>query len=371
MNKVSNIIKENFDLKNELDSIIARLKENDTKHQGFKIIQFSILFSNTLQEINDKSLFYIEEIFDVDKAILFVREKTYDFIDDNTNHFKRIVKINKESLTYTFLQPEIKVCNQHSTVHDYFKMMPEGEDCSYLLCPVLYNDEIVAVIGIYSKDKNKFSEDHDFDFLKDLPIIMSIGLKKLNDTYLLNLKNYTHPITGLNNETYLEELNNKFYKNFKSKNDIYTITYIKIPGITDLNKLMGRKKVNKFIQDISKVLKGMGKKLKFEVGSISFSQFYCVIKGHSGNALMVIELIRLKIQKICEKHLGINKPRFGVLDVNYNSILDHETKDDMKINSEYILNDLYYLIDKVKADDRDIYALVKNVFRDDIITIDK
>ena len=54
MSNISNLLKENYDLKNELESMVMRVKENEAKHNGFKVIQFSMLLSDNLDEISNK-----------------------------------------------------------------------------------------------------------------------------------------------------------------------------------------------------------------------------------------------------------------------------------------------------------------------------
>ena len=53
MSNVSTLLKENYDLKNELESMVMRVKENEAKHNGFKVVQFSMLLSDNLDEISE------------------------------------------------------------------------------------------------------------------------------------------------------------------------------------------------------------------------------------------------------------------------------------------------------------------------------
>ena len=62
MSNISNLLKENYDLKNELESMVMRVKENEAKHNGFKVVQFSMLLSDNLEEIDSKPMHYIMQI---------------------------------------------------------------------------------------------------------------------------------------------------------------------------------------------------------------------------------------------------------------------------------------------------------------------
>lgn len=289
MNKVNYIIKENYDLKNKLDSIIVRLKENDVKYQGFKTIQFSLLLSNSLEEISDKSLYYIEEIFNIDKAILFIREDSYDILNNIDKEIKRIKIVDKKSISYTFLQPDIKVCNQNSTVHSSFQMMQEQEECSYILCPVLVGKEIVAAIGLYSKNKNKFSEDHEFDFIKDLVVVVSIGLKKINDLYLFNLNSKKDELTGLYNKYYLEKINEEFFNDYKNNKEVYSIFLLTVSNINKIYNQIGKRKTDDFFKNLGSKLEKILKYNNGTVGRYSENEFYVIAKENEYNGLEAIK----------------------------------------------------------------------------------
>ena len=88
MSKVNSLIKENQELKKELTEMLEILKENEAKQKGFKIVEYAFLLSNSLKELNNKPLKYLEEIFDIDKSHLFINKDILDF--DTEEEFDRI-----------------------------------------------------------------------------------------------------------------------------------------------------------------------------------------------------------------------------------------------------------------------------------------
>jgi len=72
MSKVNEILKENQLLKRELDGILELITENEIKAQGLRVIEYAFLLSESLEDIDKKPLTYLEEIFEIDKAALFI-----------------------------------------------------------------------------------------------------------------------------------------------------------------------------------------------------------------------------------------------------------------------------------------------------------
>ncbi|MDE7169546.1 MAG: GGDEF domain-containing protein, partial [Mucispirillum sp.] len=104
MSKLNTLLKENYDLKNELESMVLRVKENEVKHQGFKTVQYSMLLSDNLNEISDKPMRYIEEIFDIDKTALFIRRGAFAVAEQSQSLGSRVLTAADDAFKYTFLE---------------------------------------------------------------------------------------------------------------------------------------------------------------------------------------------------------------------------------------------------------------------------
>ena len=66
--------------------------------------------------------------------------------------------------------------------------------------PVTDNGRIVAALGFYSSDKNRFSSDNNYDFVEEFALIASIALKKLDNAFLLEMQANTDYLTSLPNK---------------------------------------------------------------------------------------------------------------------------------------------------------------------------
>ncbi len=200
MSNISNLLKENYDLKNELESMVMRIKENEAKHHGFKVIQFSMLLSDNLDEIDSKPIKYIEEIFEIERAVLFIRRDSLAVAQNYHGKGPRIRIINNDAFEYTFLDGEIRSGMDKSVIHKDFQYMPIDTEYSYVLVPITDNGRIVAALGFFSRDKNRFTNEYNFDFIEEFALIASIALKKLDNAFLLEMQANTDYLTGLPNK---------------------------------------------------------------------------------------------------------------------------------------------------------------------------
>lgn len=132
MSNISNLLKENYDLKNELESMVMRVKENEAKHNGFKVVQFSMLLSDNLEEIDNKPMHYIEEIFDIERAVLFIKKDSMAVVQNYANKGIRVQVVDSDAFAYTFLGTDTRSGTDKSVIHKDFQLMPS--DVNYSMC---------------------------------------------------------------------------------------------------------------------------------------------------------------------------------------------------------------------------------------------
>lgn len=239
MSKVNTMLKENYDLKNELESMVLRIKENEAKHHGFKIVQFSMLLSDSLEEIDNKPLKYIEDIFDIDKAVLFIRHGSFSFARDYKRLGSRIIMIDNEAIEYTFLDMDIRSGSDKASIHKEFHLMPEDKDYSYVLIPITDDEGAAGALGFYSRDKKRFSSAQNFDFVQEFALIASISLKRLENSYLLEKQANTDYLTGLPNKFVLDTTGQTYFDAFKTKNMPFAFFMIDLNNFKYINDHYG------------------------------------------------------------------------------------------------------------------------------------
>ena len=239
MSNISNLLKENYDLKNELESMVMRVKENEAKHNGFKVIQFSMLLSDNLDEISNKPIKYIEEIFDIERAVLFIRKDALAVAQNFESKGSRVQIVNNEAFSYTFLDDDVRSGTDKSVIHKDFQLMPHDSDYSYVLVPITDNGRIVAALGFYSSDKNRFTNEYNFDFVEEFALIASIALKKLDNAFLLEMQANTDYLTGLPNKFIFDLTGNNSFREYKENGRSFTFFMFDLNNYKYINDELG------------------------------------------------------------------------------------------------------------------------------------
>ena len=227
MSNISNLLKENYDLKNELESMVMRVKENEAKHNGFKVVQFSMLLSDNLEEIDNKPMHYIEEIFDIERAVLFIK---------------------KDSMA---LGTDTRSGTDKSVIHKDFQLMPTDVNYSYVLAPITDNGRIVAALGFYSSDKSRFSSDYNFDFVEEFALIASIALKKLDNAFLLEMQANTDYLTGLPNKFIFDLTGKSSFEEYKKNGRNFTFIMFDLNNYKYINDKFGHLAGDEILKMIS------------------------------------------------------------------------------------------------------------------------
>lgn len=239
MSKLNNILKENYELKKELDEIISTVKENEAKHQGFKLVQYSCLLSNNLYELSENTLKYLEDIFNLDRVALFIKEGSYIATSGQKEIGSRIFIESSDAFDFTFLEKRTYSGDNTLILHKNFTFKEFGDKYSYVLSPVTDNGKITAAICIYSQDNERFNKNQDFDFIKEFSLIMSISLKKLNNSFLLEMQAQTDYLTGLPNKSMLEVSSDVWLSNFQRDSKPFAFYILDLDNFKEVNDLKG------------------------------------------------------------------------------------------------------------------------------------
>ena len=177
MSKLNTILKENADLKHKLKDVFGMIHENDVKSEGYKIIEYSFLSANYLAEIEEKALRYVEIIFAIDRVVLFLNKDILSFSKDQVSDNSRIVLTEGKTFSYFFLEKRIYTDTYLVNLISEFSLF---SDCaSYMIIPVIEDGIIIGSLNFYSLSKTKFDNNSGTDFLKELALKISIGLRKI------------------------------------------------------------------------------------------------------------------------------------------------------------------------------------------------
>ncbi len=304
MSNLNNILKENYELKAELEELVRTVKENEAKHQGFKTVQYSCLLSESLVEFSAKPLKYLEDIFNLDKALLFIREGCYAVASGCVKAGERVFVKSGEAFDYTFLEKRLYFGSNSLMLHQSFRFPDAGDDYSFVLAPVTDRGGITAAIGLYSSDKERFGKDRNFDFITELALMMSIALRKLNDSYMLEMQAQTDYLTGLPNKSMMEISAERWLERYRDYKKPFAFVLLDLDNFKQINDASGHLIGDDVLRRAARAVRnaiGGGDLL----GRFGGDEFYMFVETDDMERLAVMENNILKAIGSISDNMGI------------------------------------------------------------------
>mgnify|MGYP003623432448 CR=1 FL=1 len=213
VDKVNNILRENHLLKSELERLIELIKENETKQKGFRLIEDAFLLAESVEDMDSKALRYIEEIFSLDKAVLFVDAELFNTELIMGEKYDRIIPADEKTLRYAYVEKRpyfgTYIDGLISEFHVYDNIG------SYLIAPVMEDGRIIASLNMYSSDPEKLSGDAHSDFVQQLSLRIAIALRRLHSTEVIKYQAQRDFLTGVYNKGMMYTLLNRYIQRYK------------------------------------------------------------------------------------------------------------------------------------------------------------
>ncbi len=240
MSKVDNFIRDSYKLREDFEKTVMLIQDNETKYQGFKVVQYAMLLSENLKEISDKALKYCEDIFGIDKVMLFVKKGVYAICQD-LESFERVTVAPVESFKFTFLEKRTYFGSNEmvSIIHKEFRHYGQSDVHSFALVPVIDGEEIVGAVGFYSSDVAKFTSDSNYDFLSELAIVTSIVMRKMDSVYRLALSAKTDYLTQLPNKAAMDETAIKWLARLVESDRQFAFIIVDFDNFKEINDKLG------------------------------------------------------------------------------------------------------------------------------------
>ncbi|MDR2870679.1 MAG: sensor domain-containing diguanylate cyclase [Deferribacteraceae bacterium] len=214
MDKVNNILRENHLIKSELERLVGLIKENETKQQGFRLIEDAFLLAESIEDMNSKALKYLEEIFDIDKAVIFIDAALFSMEQHLGEGCERVILTDEKVLRYAYVEKRPYFGNYiDGLISEFHKLEPLG---SYLIVPVMENGRIIASLNMYSANEEKFSGDaaHS-DFVQQLSSRVAIALRKLHNIEVIKYQAQRDFLTGVYNKSMMHVLLDRYIQRYK------------------------------------------------------------------------------------------------------------------------------------------------------------
>lgn len=277
MNKLNNIIRENAELKEEMTRLMDLVKQNQVKHEAFRMVEFSFLLAESLKEIIEKPLHYIEDIFDVDKAVLFINGEAMDFERESNNLDYRIFFMPDKTFKTFFL--EKRPYNSDDRQHIISELDVYEDMESYLIAPLLHGESIIGCLALYSKDPAKFGGEVSTDFVKDMAAIASVSVQKLYSTERIFKQTRTDFLTGAYNKLAMAEFLDRLMANYKRYGTGFYFILLDIDNFKQINDTCGHLTGDSVIKELSDNIKD-GLRISDVLGRFGGDEFFLILPHH-------------------------------------------------------------------------------------------
>ncbi|MDR2883667.1 MAG: sensor domain-containing diguanylate cyclase [Deferribacteraceae bacterium] len=236
-NKVYTVLKENMALKKELESLVNLIKENESKHKGFQLVEDAFLTAESVGDIDGKALRYMEEIFDIDKAVLFIDSNALKIDNLSDPNLVRVKYTNEKTLKYAFVERRPYFGTYLTGLISDFHIMDEIG--SYLIAPIVEDGKVIASLNLYSRNPEKLSGDAHSDFIRELIIRIGIALRKLHHAQtILYFAQYDF-LTKVYNKAMMHSLLFKFIDRYKYIDAPFSFILMDMDNFKELNDTHG------------------------------------------------------------------------------------------------------------------------------------
>ena len=254
--KVNNILRENNELKSELERLISLIKENEAKQKGFRLIEDAFLLAESMEEIDTNALHYIEEIFGIDKAVLFIDTDTIKADPPPLNMNQRVIYTDEKTLRYAYVEKRPYFGTYiEGLISDFHVIDHIG---SYLIAPIMEEGRIIASLNMYSRDPEKLAGDGSADFIYQLSSRVAIALRKLHNMELIKNHAQKDYLTGVYNKGAMYNLLNRYIQRCKRNDTPFSFTILDMDNFKALNDahghIVGDNILKKFTSEVAKIL---------------------------------------------------------------------------------------------------------------------
>ncbi|WP_022851170.1 sensor domain-containing diguanylate cyclase [Limisalsivibrio acetivorans] len=300
MGRLENIIKENRELKDEINSLIERVRENEAKHSGFRVIEYSFLLSNSIADLIEKPIAYLEEIFDIESAVLFLNSDILDFDRETDNYTNKVVFYPEKVFKYFFLETRPYYGKDVMNVISEFNFYEQMG--SYLIAPIVDEGRIIGSLNLYSSDKTRFGDGASVDFLRELSFVVMVALKKMYSTEVIYRQARTDFLTGCQNKMAMAELIKRLLNQYERYGNGFHFIMLDIDNFKTINDSEGHLTGDRVIRDLAD---GLRDNLRASdiVGRFGGDEFYIIVPDTENiNLNMVVKKIEGVATEVFEKH---------------------------------------------------------------------
>lgn len=274
MGKVNTILKENAELKKELEGILGIIRENEVKQNGFKVVEYAFLLAKDLKEIEQKPLCYLEDIFSLDKVFLCINKDILNFENFYNNRFDKVKFYDTKVFKCFFLKKKPYLGDNKINLISEFDLYEKMQ--SYLISPIIENGHIIGSLNLYSSSKVRFIEGLSYDFIKELSFKAGIAIRKIFDSEFIKMRSKVDELTNCYNKNALYELLESFINRNNRYNHSFYFIMFDLDNFKQVNDRYGHLAGDEFLKSVGEALKKNFRKSDV-VGRFGGDEFFMII----------------------------------------------------------------------------------------------
>jgi len=201
---------ENLYLRQQLQSLLAKARQNEEKMRRFDQIERSLIGIRSLAELVHFLLKDFREAFRLDELALLLVDPEYEI----SRVLEQQGAANKSFPGLVLLEDAKSIAALYPRNRPYLgpyqpgrgtQQFPAGvELASVALLPLLRQDSLIGALHLGSASADRFSADSSTDFLERLTSIASICLENALNHERLQSLGLTDGLTGIHNRRYFE-----------------------------------------------------------------------------------------------------------------------------------------------------------------------
>lgn len=210
---MTDLSKENADLRKRLRAFVTQANENQSKLQRFQNLQLRLMEATSLPDMLENILYTYRRDFELDAVSLLLADENYEIrrilksLDwDRNEHSGLLFVENVGALRQAFpdnLSPRLGACD--STCNLLF--FPQHDRCygSIAIFPLIRQQTLIGALSLGSYDASRFVAGSATDFLSSLTAVLAICLENAMNHERLKLLGILDPLTGVHNRRYFEQ----------------------------------------------------------------------------------------------------------------------------------------------------------------------
>jgi diguanylate cyclase (GGDEF)-like protein len=208
----ADLIAENQELKQQLESLLAHARQNEQVMRRFQDAELRMLSVGSFKELLQYVLRELKESFDLDMVTLALIDPEYEVrrmlidLGISSTEFPELVCLDNSTkfnrLCGSSLSPVLGRYNAASRAPFFPR---DSQPASIAILPMVRQNRLIGSLNLGSLDQDRFEPGMATDFIGRLAVIVGICLENVTNSERLKHLGLTDPLTGVHNRRYFDQ----------------------------------------------------------------------------------------------------------------------------------------------------------------------